>query len=100
MKDYLKEAIESGKAVDVYVHPDEVKQYIEDKIGYTRDVFTDIDNVINILMAGFRKEGVMYWGDIDATLYNWQSRNLSKYMRLLVEGFKQTLADEIKKVKK
>lgn len=98
MKDYLKKAIEQGKAIDAYKNPHEVEKYVREKIGWMQ--FSDIEDVIKKFVSLARENGVVFWGDLSMWIYKWQMEQLPHYLKGIVTNFEKELKTLLDKASK
>ena len=92
-------ALKNNEAIDVCAEPEKTKDIIEKEIGYMRDGFNNVDVVIDDFMDKFKKEGVMFYADLNFTLYKYQMINLSKYLKNILMKFKEELKTQQKEYK-
>lgn len=92
MKDYQREGIEDGEAYNARKNPEITRKLWEDGIGFMRDVFDDIDLIIDQKVHDYSIKGVWFYADVEASIAIHISRNIAKYLKSHIEKFKEELS--------
>lgn len=91
MKDYVKEAIKNGEAIDSYKNPKKVREIIENNIGFMRDGFSDIDKQIENYVNFYKGKGYVFIQDLEITMTLFILKNSNQYIKNCFQKIKEEM---------
>jgi len=91
MEKYLEEAIKKGTAYNSQKNPEISRKFLEENLGYMRDIFTNVDEFIDEWVIAIQKEEVVNYADLKTTIYGIVAENLPNYFKLTILKFKAEL---------
>lgn len=93
MKEYHKEAIRKGQAYNPHKNQEITRKIYEDNIGFMREVFNDIDEVIErrVEQRAEDPDEIAYYEDVYRDVTHFMAINLPQYIKNVMLKFKEEL---------
>lgn len=89
----FRDAIGEGRAYDAERYPEETRKMFEDRIGWMREAFNDIDAAIERNVKEFSKGGVAFYADVNSTIDRWILLNLPKYLKFSFDVLREDMEE-------